>query len=153
MRCFLALPLLALAAPAEAQIVPPATTQMAPVDATLLAKAQPIAAAVIPDGVMARMMGPMMQQMIGPMVESMTKMPVRELMKAGGMDAAQADQLRPATIEQVMAIVDPAYQQRMRIIVGGMMPALGKFMGRFEPDMREGMAGIMPPNSTRSVSS
>lgn len=142
MRHLLAIPLLTLAVPALAQAsaAPTSVETLAPVDPALLAKARPIAAVIIPDGVMARMMGPMMQKMIGPMLDGMTKMPVRDLMKAGGMDPAQADRLSPATIEQVVTIVDPAYRERMHIMMGGMMPALGRFMSRYEPDMREGMA-------------
>ncbi|WP_293984119.1 DUF2059 domain-containing protein [Sphingobium sp.] len=138
----LVLPLLAIAVPATAQTPPPppAAPSLPPVDPALLAKARPIAATIIPDGVMARMMGPMMQKMLAPMLDGMTKMPVRDLMKAGGMAPEEADRLNPATIEQIMAIVDPAYRQRMQILIGGMMPALGRFMGRYEPDMREGMA-------------
>ena len=138
----LVLPLLAIAVPAAAQTPPPppAAPSLPPVDPALLAKARPIAATIIPDGVMARMMGPMMQKMLAPMLDGMTKMPVRDLMKAGGMAPEEADRLNPATIEQIMTIVDPAYRQRMQILIGGMMPALGKFMGRYEPDMREGMA-------------
>ncbi len=137
------LPLLAIAAPAFAQAPTPAPAasaeQVAPVDPALLARAKPIAAVILPDGTMARMMGPMMQKMMGPMLDGMTKMPVRDLLKAGGMDPAEADKMQPATIEQVMAIVDPAYKKRMTIFTQTMMPALGKFMGRFEPDMRDGM--------------
>jgi hypothetical protein len=142
MRHLLAVPLLMLAVPAAAQtsVAPTPAETLAPVDPALLAKARPIAAIIIPDGVMARMMGPMMQKMISPMLDSMTKMPVRDLMKAGGMDPAQADRLSPATIEQVVTIVDPAYRDRMQIMMGSMMPALGRFMSRYEPDMREGMA-------------
>ena len=138
----LVLPLLAIAVPATAQTPPPppAAPSLPPVDPALLAKARPIAATIIPDGVMARMMGPMMQKMLAPMLDGMTKMPVRDLMKAGGMAPEEADRLNPATIEQIMTIVDPAYRQRMQILIGGMMPALGRFMGRYEPDMREGMA-------------
>ena len=138
----LVLSLLAIASPAAAQTPPPppAALSLPPVDPALLVKARPIAATIIPDGVMARMMGPMMQKMLAPMLDGMTKMPVRDLMKAGGMPPEEADRLNPATIEQIMAIVDPSYRQRMQILIGGMMPALGKFMGRYEPDMREGMA-------------
>lgn len=135
-----ALPLLALATPASAQPTPAAVDQLPPVDPALLGKAQPIAAVILPNGTMARMMGPMMQKMMGPMMDGMTKMPMRDLLKAGGMDPAEADRMQPATIEQVMAIVDPAYRRRMTILTDTMMPALGKFMGRFEPDMRDGMA-------------
>jgi hypothetical protein len=111
-----------------------------PVDPALLAQARPIASIILPDGTMARMMGPMMQKIMAPMMDSFTKMPIRDLLKAGGIEADKADALNPATIEEIMAILDPNFRKRMDVMLNTMMPALGQFMGRFEPDMREGMA-------------
>ncbi|AUW60089.1 hypothetical protein C1T17_04995 [Sphingobium sp. SCG-1] len=148
-RLALALPLLLLSAPLGAQVAPlgaqvaPAASVsggLAPVNPALLAKARPVAAIILPDGTMERMMGPMMQKIMGPMMDSITEMPVRELLKAGGMDAVEADKLNPATINEIMAIMDPNFRKRMDIMTNSMMPAIGQFMGRFEPDMREGMA-------------
>lgn len=144
-KSLIALPLLALAltgpVAASAQPAPTASALAEQsVDAALLAKAKPIAAVILPDGTMERMMGPMMQKMMGPMMDGMTTMPIREFLKAGGMDPQEADRLGETTIEQVMAIIDPHYRQRMDVIVNTIMPAMGRFMGRYEPDMREGMA-------------
>lgn len=141
-RLALAFPLLLLSAPLYAQTPPaaPVNSALTPVDPALLAKARPVAAIILPDGTMGRMMGPMMQKMMGPMMDSFTKLPVRELLKAGGMDTEEADRLNPATIDEIMAIMDPNFRKRMDIMMNSMMPAIGQFMGRFEPDMREGMA-------------
>lgn len=141
-RLALALPLLLVSAPLCAQTSPaaPASADLAPVNPALLAKARPVAAIILPDGTMARMMGPMMQKIMGPMMDSFTQMPVRELLKAGGMDSVEAHKLNPATINEIMAIMHPNFRQRMDIMMNSMMPAIGQFMGRFEPDMCEGMA-------------
>jgi hypothetical protein len=136
---FLALPLLLLSAPIAAQAQAPAAT-VESVDPTLLAKAQPIASVILPDGTMEKMMGPMMQKMMGPMMDGMTKMPIREFLKIGGLDPERAESLGEGTIEEMMAIIDPNFRKRMDVIVNTMMPAMGRFMGRYEPDMREGMA-------------
>jgi hypothetical protein len=133
------LSLLLLAAPVAAQAQTPATT-VQPIDPALLAKAQPIASVILPDGTMEKMMGPMMQKMMGPMMDGMTKMPIREFLKVGGIDPERADSLGEGTIEEMMAIIDPNFRKRMDVIVNSMMPAMGRFMGRYEPDMREGMA-------------
>ncbi|BBF68721.1 DUF2059 domain-containing protein [Sphingobium sp. 3R8] len=132
-------PLLLLSAPIAAQAQAPAATVEA-VDPALLAKAKPIAAVILPDGTMEKMMGPMMQKMMGPMMDGMTKMPIREFLKVGGLDPEQADKLGEGTIEEMMAIIDPNFRKRMDVVVNSMMPAIGRFMGRYEPDMREGMA-------------
>ncbi|HAF43178.1 MAG TPA: DUF2059 domain-containing protein [Sphingobium sp.] len=139
---FLSLPLLLLSAPLAAQVQPaPAQgADVQSVDPELLAKAQPIASVILPDGTMERMMGPMMQKMMAPMMDGMTKMPIREFLKVGGMDPDKADSLGEGTMEEMMAIIDPSFRKRMDVIVNTMMPAMGRFMGRYEPEMREGMA-------------
>ncbi|KKW93299.1 DUF2059 domain-containing protein [Sphingobium chungbukense] len=132
--------LLLLATPIAAQAQTPVPVAVQSVDPALLAKAQPIAAIILPDGTMEKMMGPMMQKMMGPMMDGMTKMPIREFLKVGGLDPEQAEHLGEGTIEEMMAIIDPNFRKRMDVIVNTMMPAMGRFMGRYEPDMREGMA-------------
>lgn len=109
-------------------------------DPVLLAKARPVAAAILPDGVMAEMMGPAMQKMMGPMMDSVSKMPIRDLAQVGGLDPAEIDKLSDATLRDIMEILDPAFDERMTIMTETMFPALGRFMTQFEPDMREGMA-------------
>ncbi|MCB4861598.1 MULTISPECIES: DUF2059 domain-containing protein [unclassified Sphingobium] len=133
--------LLLLATPiaAEAQ-TPVQAAAVQSVDPALLTKAQPIAAVILPNGTMEKMMGPMMQKMMGPMMDGMTRMPIREFLKVGGLDPERAEHLGEGTIEEMMAIIDPNFRKRMDVIVNSMMPAMGRFMGRYEPDMREGMA-------------
>ena len=128
------LSLFLLAAPVAVQAQTPAAPVAAEqsVDPALLAKAQPIAALILPDGTMEKMMGPMM--------DSMTKMPIREFLKVGGIDPERAEGLGEGTMEEMMAILDPNFRKRMDVIVNTMMPAMGRFMGRYEPDMRAGMA-------------
>lgn len=130
----------ALAEDRPAQVLSAPAQQVSPVDPALLQKARPIAAAILPSGTFARMMGPMMQKMMGPMLDAVGKMPIRDMMKIGGLDPAQVETMNPATIDQVMAILDPAFHQRMKVMTDSMFPALGEYMTRFEPDMREGMS-------------
>lgn len=136
----LSLSLLILSTPVAAQTPPAPAAEAQPVEPELLAKARPIAAIILADGTMEKMMGPMMQKMMGPMMDGMTKAPIREIMKVGGLDAEKADTLGKATVEEVMAILDPNFRKRMDVIMNTMMPAMGRFMGRYEPEMREGMA-------------
>jgi len=77
---------------------------------------------------------------MGPMMDGMTRMPIREFLKMGGLDPEKADSLGKGTVEEMMAIIDPNFRKRMDVMVNSMMPAMGRFMGRYEPDMREGMA-------------
>jgi hypothetical protein len=123
---------LLLATPVAAQAKAPAPAAVESVDPARLAKAEPIASVILPNGTM--------EKMIGPMMDGMTKMPIREFLKMGGLDPEQAEGLGEGTIEEMMAIIDPNFRKRMDVLVNGMMPAMGRFMGRYEPDMREGMA-------------
>lgn len=135
-----------VAQPAFAQTQPAAPVAAAaapapgPVDPALLAKARPIAGVILPDGSFAQIMGPMMRQVMGQMTDSMGKLPVKELARAGGLDPAAVDKMAPARLDDIMAILDPAYRERLRLMTETMFPALGRFMTQFEPDFREGMA-------------
>ncbi|MFB0874433.1 MULTISPECIES: DUF2059 domain-containing protein [unclassified Sphingobium] len=131
---------LLLATPAAAQAQSPVSAAVQPVDPALLSKARPISAIILPNGTMEKMMGPMMQKMMGPMMDGMTKMPIREFLKVASLNPDEAESLGQGTIEEMMAIIDPNFRKRMDVIVNTMMPAMGRFMGRYEPDMREGMA-------------
>jgi hypothetical protein len=135
--------LIGIAPAAVAENVPASAVpaqQITPVDPALLQKARPIAAAILPDGTFARMMGPMMQKMMGPMMDAVGKMPIRDLLKIGGLDPAQIETMSPATIDKAMAILDPVFRERMKVMSDSIFPALGEYMVRFEPDMREGMS-------------
>lgn len=138
---FLSLSCLLLSAPAGAQVQAEASTAtVQSVDPVRLAKAKPIASVILPDGTIEKMMGPMMQKMMGPMMDGMTKMPIREFLRVGGLDPKKVENLGEGTVEEMMAIIDPNFRKRMDVVVNTMMPAMGRFMGRYEPDMREGMA-------------
>ncbi len=126
-------------AAAQDQTVP-VTSQAPALDPVLVAKAAPIAAALLPDGTIENMMGPMMQNMMGTMTDSMMKTPVRDLLKISGMDATKVDSLGEGTTAEVMQILDPAFQKRLDVMTRTMIPAMGRFMSRFEPDIRAGMA-------------
>jgi len=134
-------PVAQAAAPAAEMVAPAETKQgLQPADPLLLAKARPIAAILLPDGVMTELMGASMQKMMGPVMDSVSKMPIRDMLQAGGVDPAEVEKLNAATIGDIMAILDPAFDKRMSVMTETMFPALGRFMSQFEPDMREGMA-------------
>jgi hypothetical protein len=105
-----------------------------------LALGRDIAAKVLPNGTYQRMMGGMMGKMMGGMTDQMTAMPIAPFVRAAGLPESDVAKLGQTTIKQIMDIVDPAYQQRMHIIMPTMMEEMGKLMTQFEPAMRDGLA-------------
>jgi hypothetical protein len=85
-------------------------------------------------------MGGTMSKMMDGMADQMTAMPIGPFLKAAGLPESEAAKFGPTTIKQIMEIVDPAYQQRLHIILPAMMDEMGKVMTQFEPQMREGLA-------------
>jgi hypothetical protein len=105
-----------------------------------LALGRDIAGKLLPDGTYEKMMGGMMGKMMGGMTDQMTAMPIAPYLKLAGLPESDIAKLGQTTIKQIMEIVDPAYEQRMHIIMPTMMEEMGKVMTQFEPQMREGLA-------------
>lgn len=127
----------ASAVPAMAQeAAPPAS---ATIDADRLAAAQLAAGKLFPDGTYARMMSGMdglMDSMIGQVME----MPLADLARMGGMPEGQLKNLTKANMKEMMAILDPAFEQRTSIMMKVTMGEMGRIMSPLEPGMRQGLA-------------
>lgn len=113
------------------------TATPAPAD---LALGRDIAGKLLPDGTYQKLIGGTMGKMMGGMTDQMTAMPIAPFVKAAGLPEADVAKLGQTTIRQIVQIVDPAYEQRMHIIMPTMMEEMGKVMTQFEPQMREGLA-------------
>jgi len=120
---------------AEAQEAP--AVQAASVDPARLAEARITVDHVFPLGTYAKIMNGSMDKMIGSMTQSMSRIPLKDLAGMSGVDVAK---MGPGTTEQIMAIYDPAYKQRMQIATHTMMSQMTGIMTQFEPDIRDGMA-------------
>ena len=117
----------------------PAVVQVQ-IDPARLSIATRIAGRLLPDGTYEKMMGGSMNQLMASVTDSTMDLPIRSLAGISGLDAAKLKQLGPGTLRQLTAILDPAYQQRMRIILPVMMSEMGRFFTQFEPSLREGIA-------------
>ncbi len=130
-----------LATPAAAQsAAPAAVVAAAPADPARLAVARRIATRIWPDGSMEKMMGAMTSQMTGQITDRMLDVPLRDLAAAGGLSESDRAKMSKASLRQVMAIVDPAFEQRIAVMQRVMMPELGRITGKLEPEFREAMA-------------
>lgn len=123
-----------------AATVPPSQSALAPVDPAALAEARQVAGHLMPPGVYKKMLGPMMAPMFDNMGQSMKALPLKQIAEMGGLTASQAASLDKIDIDQVMAIYDPHWQERMQLSMRAMFDAMGDFFTTLEPDLRDAMA-------------
>ena len=131
---------LMIAAPAVAQAPPAPAPAPTPVEPAQLAAAQTVAAKLLPAGTYRAMMDGTLTQMMSGMTDQMMDLPLRDIMGMTGQSEEDIKKLGPATLKQVMAIVDPAFQQRTKILMDTMMPEIVDLMETMEPQVRDGLA-------------
>lgn len=130
-----------IAAPALAQTAPaPVTAAAASVDPATLAEARAVVGHLMPQGTYKKIMGPMMDSVMGNMADNMKALPLREIAEMGGLDSKKAAALDKVKIDEVMAIYDPHWKERMQLSMRAMFDAMGDFFATQEPDIREAMA-------------
>lgn len=129
------------AAPAMAQtaLVPVAAPAAKPADPARLQIATRVAAELLPAGTYKSIMKSSMDQMANGMMDKMLDMPVRSFATIGGLSEKQAAKLGPATLRQIMAIADPAFDQRMKLTMQTMGGLMGDLMDDMEPEIRTGL--------------
>ncbi|WP_088310261.1 DUF2059 domain-containing protein [Novosphingobium sp. B 225] len=135
---------LGLSAPAWAQsdpamAAPPAVAAEAPIDAARLAAAAPVIDKVFPIGTYARIMNGSMDAIMGSVMDGVGKLPMRDLAKIGGLSEDELKGMGEGTLQDMMEIIDPAYQQRMDLFMKTMMGEMTTVMSQFEPAVRDGL--------------
>ena len=128
-----------MSAPAQAQ-APADTSAPAPADPARLAAARITVDHIFPAGTYARLMGAPMEKMMDQMMGGAGQLPLRELAAMGGAKPEDIAKLNKATLDDIMAIYDPAYHQRMGTMMHVMMGEMGGMMAQIEPDIRDGLA-------------
>ncbi len=106
------------------------------------ARAQKVAAYLLPEGSYARMMKSTMDGALQASMGSMLDLPVREFVKAAGLSPEKAAQIDRATLRDIMQIVDPAYQERINVMMPLLASEMATLMTRFEPTARAAMANV-----------
>lgn len=124
------------ALPAVAQQAP---AVVAPVDAAHVAAAQTVVNEVFPAGTYRKMMSGTFDKMMGQMSDQMLNMPVADIARIAGMPEEKLKSVKPATLRQMMLIIDPSFQKRMDAIMPVMMGMMVDMMDRMEPDVRAGL--------------
>jgi len=135
----IALATLAMATPTFAQTAVARTETPAPaVAASPLAT--DIAAKLFPDGTYRRMLGDTFTKMMSGMIDQMGNVPLGDIAKSYGLDTEAATKLDKATLNKIMAILDPAFKQRMQLVTDGMFKAMIPLFESMEPELRAGLA-------------
>ncbi|AKM09040.1 DUF2059 domain-containing protein [Croceicoccus naphthovorans] len=122
-----------------AVFAPPALAQDAG-DAARLEAAEATVDYVFPKGTYERMMRGTMEQMTGQMMDAMVDMPMRDIVGQMGVPKEDLDKLGKGTLREMMAILDPAFMERMQLTNGVIMNGMVDVMTTMEPAMREGLA-------------
>ena len=134
----LALCALIAAFPAQAHGASEAPT--AAIDPALLTKAEVAAAVLVPAGSTEKMMEPLFDTLGKQMTSSMLNIPMKSIARIAGIEPDEAAALGEGTVQELMAIMDPAFDQRMAAMMTAMGREMGPLMTQFEPMMREAMA-------------
>ncbi len=127
------------AALAVAAIAMPAAAQDTAPDAATIAQAREAAGHILPDGTYARMMEGTFEQLMDQIMASVMDMPMGDLAAMGGMAPEEMAGIETGTMREMMAIIDPHYEERQKISIRIMMEDMVGLMTELEPAMREGL--------------
>lgn len=123
------------AQPAAAQ-----DTVQPPIDPVRLAAAKATVSHVFPPGtysrVMKQMMGPTMDSIMG----SVGKMPLRDIAAMSGKSPDELAKMGDGTLKEMLTILDPAYDERMKLTMQAVSEQMSAMMDKFEPVFRDGLA-------------
>jgi hypothetical protein len=126
-----------LSATPAAATAPPQLVTVAQADPAKLAVATRIVARLIPNGSYRKMMGGTFATLTGSMSQQMTS---RQVALMAGLPEDKVRTIGPGTIKQVLAIVDPAFDERLRLSTAAITAAMIDQMSAMEPSIRDGMA-------------
>jgi hypothetical protein len=149
MRKLFLLLALSAAIPAQAQTPGIGTAaSSAPIDPAQLALARSIVGKLAPNGIYRRMMQGSLDQMMGGMSDQMMNMPIRQFLAGTDVPKDQVAKLGNTNMRDIMAILDPAFDQRMHATMAALMASMTDTLSSFEPQMREAMAQAYVHNFT-----
>lgn len=127
-------------AASPAQAPAPSDPAAAPIDPARLEAAQKTIQFIFPAGTYARIMDRSLQGMVKPMMDSLGKLPLSELAAMAGVDEKVVATKPGATLDELMAIMDPAFKERTAATMPAMFKAMGSLFAEFEPVMQASLA-------------
>lgn len=104
-----------------------------------LPAATAVVSAMMPDGFYSKMMGDMMDKMMRPMMSMFTApefvLGTRLAVEPGTIESLSEDEQR-----ELLAILDPAHDQRLDAILDALTGNMGGMFAQLEPPMRDGLS-------------
>ena len=110
-----------------------------------LPAAQAIVARIVPPGSMGEMMSSMFDGMLGPMMNLAAQPSNAEAAKQLGFESYEIE-LDTEQSAEVLALLDPAWNERQERTMAATKGAVGKMMTAMEPVMREAMSQLYAIN-------
>jgi Uncharacterized protein conserved in bacteria (DUF2059) len=124
----------------SAQVVPAQGANGSTANAARLVLAARVAAKLLPEGSYRKMMNGTLDQILGATTKQFLDIPARDLAALAGLGNDKISQMSAASLREVAAIMDPAFEERMSLISKTMMPEMIELMSKMEPQIREGLA-------------
>jgi len=95
---------------------------------------------IFPDGAYGRMIGDAVKPMMSSLLGSSSALPFVMVAELIGVPAAEVEDMGETTVAQVMAIVDPAWEERTVVTTDLTLELLEGIVAQVEPPMRAGLA-------------
>ena len=103
-------------------------------------QAEEVVAQLFPAGTYRKMMDQMMGPMMDGIMGSIQNVPLADLARLGGVDESALAAMGDAKLGELSAILDPAYEERNRIMGQVSVDMVTRLMDRIEPGYRAGLA-------------
>jgi hypothetical protein len=124
---------------ALAQGVPAPTVSSEPIDPARLEAAQRVVIRILPDGTYAKIMAASMDLIMKSATDAIGNMPLAQLAQIGGLEQEEVARLGDGKLKELMAIIDPAFDQRTNLMMKSMMGSMTEMMTAMEPSVRVGL--------------
>lgn len=102
--------------------------------------AELVVESIFPAGTYAKMMNDTMKPMMDGMMGSFMDLPINEIAKLTGLYGEDMPELGEGSVNEIMAILDPAFQDRTKLITDVTIQLVTDTMSQIEPGYRAGLA-------------
>lgn len=102
--------------------------------------AEQVVGRIFPAGTYVKMMNETMKPMMDNMMSSIMGLPINEIAKLTGVMTPEMESMGEGSVEEIMAILDPAFEDRNRVIASVTLDLITDTMKQIEPSYRTGLA-------------
>ena len=102
--------------------------------------AEAVVGKIFPEGTYAKMMNDTMKPMMDGMMGSFMDLPINEIAKLTGLYGEELPEMGEGPVNEIMAILDPAFEDRTKMIADVTIQLVTDTMTQIEPGYRAGLA-------------